>query len=85
MPTSGAKGDGVFKFIQSVALLGLMFAGFCLVGIMERQDQLKAMEQYCELVAMHKFDPDVGWPDYNNVFDEQCTPEGNVQPQLYEQ
>ena len=84
MSTSEANGHGAYKFIKCVALLGSMFALFAIVGSMEKQDQIKAMEQYCDLVALHQFDSDVGWPDYKGVFKEQCTPEGGLQPQFYE-
>lgn len=50
----------------------------------ERDDKLRALEQYCDLVALHRIDPDVGWPDYNKVFDAQCTQDGKVQPKFYE-
>lgn len=34
--------------------------------------------QYCDLVALHKRDPTLGWPDYRGTFDQLCTPEGKV-------
>lgn len=33
-------------------------------------------QQYCEMVALNRADPTVGWPDYNDNYDEVC---GNAQ------
>lgn len=33
-------------------------------------DQEQAM--YCEMVALNKQDPSVGWPDYNHNYQEVC-------------
>lgn len=34
----------------------------------EQADQ----DQYCEMVALNKQDPSVGWPDYNHNYEEVC-------------
>lgn len=31
--------------------------------------------QYCEMVALNRADPTVGWPDFNNSYDQECTHE----------
>lgn len=89
MPTNEGNVNATFwdrfcQRLQTAALCGVMFGILAIVGAMEKQDTVKAMEQYCDLVAMHTMDPDVGWPDYKNIFKEQCTPEGRLQPQFYE-
>jgi hypothetical protein len=37
-------------------------------------DELEMQQQqYCEMVALHRADPTVGWPDYNESYDKECT------------
>lgn len=32
-------------------------------------------EQYCEMVALYRADPTVGWPDFNESYDRECANE----------
>jgi len=32
--------------------------------------------QYCRMVAMHKSDPIIGWPDFHNTYNTECPKEG---------
>lgn len=36
---------------------------------------------YCHMVHLHRTQPDadVGWPDYNHVYEQQCNPDGTLQ------
>jgi hypothetical protein len=83
MQTTGGE-QHALKLCKTGALLGIMFALFAIVGAMEKQNTIKAMEQYCDLVYINRVDKEVGWPDYKNVFVEQCTPEGKLRPMFYE-
>lgn len=35
-------------------------------------------KQYCDLVALHKQNPDLGWPDYAGTFNAECNADGTV-------
>lgn len=32
------------------------------------------LRQYCEMVALNRADPTVGWPDFNESYDSECVP-----------
>lgn len=61
------KNDGILALLCAAALLAL--CAFCGEGPTEEQAMA---EQYCAMVAAHKADPDIGWPDYNHTYDEEC-------------
>lgn len=42
-----------------------------LLGSEKDQADVEAAH-YCEMVALHKVDPTVGWPDYNQTYDRDC-------------
>jgi hypothetical protein len=31
------------------------------------------LRQYCDMVTLHRADPTVGWPDFNESYDRECT------------
>ena len=63
--------------IIGMALVVLVLAVVALSGL---KDDSLAIEQaqYCRMVHMHKSDPNLGWPDFNNTYDQYCTTGGTV-------
>lgn len=63
-------------------VLGMLF-GTGVVGKFEKDMQVKQLEQYCELVYLRQStgDETIGWPDYLNVYEEQCTSDGALRPE----
>lgn len=53
-----------------VAVAVLATAAFLILRGPDEQDL--AQEQYCEMVELHKHDPDLGWPDFNHNYDSIC-------------
>lgn len=48
-------------------------AAFCIVGT--GPDELELQQrQYCEMVALNRADPTVGWPDFHKTYDSECAP-----------
>ena len=43
-----------------------------LVGSLDFEDAASDQNNYCYMVELHKQDPDNGWPDYNNNYNEAC-------------
>ena len=64
------------KFLSAVCfiLLGIVIA------VMLRGPNAEDMDvaQYCDLVALHNSDPDLGWPDFRQRFAQDCNADGTV-------
>lgn len=59
-------------------LLGVCLAMLAL-GYVENTFPDRTQEQYCRMVHDYRTsDGVIGWPDYDNRFDADCTPEGEV-------
>lgn len=55
-------------------LLGIAI-GLALCALGTGPDELEAEQrQYCEMVALNRADPTVGWPDFNESYDSECVP-----------
>ena len=61
-----------FYTICAAFLAVLMLFG--MVGAMDAEDEQAQLEQYCEMVNLHKQDPSTGWPDYDGIYAESCKP-----------
>lgn len=54
-------------------LLGVILA-LALTVVGDDPDGAEAnARQYCEMVALNRADPDLGWPDFNKSYDRECT------------
>lgn len=57
-----------------VVILALLLADY-LAGF---EDNVEA-RQYCDMVHLYKKSGgELGWPDYNRVYDAQCTEDGQL-------
>lgn len=59
--------------------LKLLFAGIAVGAALwiigTGPDELEAQQrQYCEMVALNRADPTVGWPDFNESYESECVP-----------
>ena len=59
-------------------VLAAVVVAVLVVGKFDRDAQRMEQRQYCDMVALGKQDPDLGWPDFRNVFDAQCNEDGSV-------
>lgn len=58
--------------------LGLLLFGVILTlaiaAVGDDPDGAQAeLDQYCEMVALNRADPTVGWPDFDKSYDRECT------------
>lgn len=65
--------------MKTSSKLGYLFLGIvigaalCVIGT--GPDELETQQrQYCEMVALNRADPMVGWPDFNESYDSECAP-----------
>ena len=56
----------------TICAIGAGLVLFGLVGSMDAEDEQAQLENYCEMVKLHKQDPSVGWPDYDGIYDTAC-------------
>lgn len=55
-------------FIIGVAI------GIAILVMAAGPDELELEQQrYCEMVALNRADPTVGWPDFDKSYDRECT------------
>lgn len=59
------------------AWLGACLFGLWLFGSGPTEEEIH-LRRYCDMVALHKENPEVGWPDYDKVFDKLCNEDGTV-------
>ena len=61
----------------AVTIVALIAAAVVIGGF---KDDATMMEQrqYCSLVALHKGNADIGWPDFRGTFDAECNADGTV-------
>lgn len=52
--------------IATVVILSCLFG---LIGEQDRKIAIAMHEHHCDMVKLHKIDPSVGWPDY----DDRCS------------
>lgn len=53
----------------ALAALAFLLIGAALSGPSEEDLQ---RQQYCDMVAMNKQDPETGWPDFHGTFEQEC-------------
>lgn len=59
-------------------ILGIV-AGLTVSAVLSGPDELEMEQrQYCEMVALNREDPTLGWPDFNNTYDSECTHENGT-------
>ena len=68
---------------SNLVLYVILVIVFIILGSMGvsgfKDDSLALQErQYCSLVALHRDNPDIGWPDYEHRFDRDCNADGTV-------
>lgn len=68
------------KFVALVAA-ALLLLLLVLSSKAEREEEVE-QRQYCDLVALGKADPDLGWPDFRGTFDKHCNPDGTVKGEI---
>lgn len=59
----------VFVVLAVVAIAALMLS----VVPMAASDEKLEQTQYCSMVAAHKRDPSIGWPDFRHTYTTECT------------
>ena len=61
----------------ALTVVFLILAAMAISGF---KDDALAMQdrQYCDLVALHKQNPDLGWPDFDKRFERDCNADGTV-------
>lgn len=67
------------------ALLTVFTTLLCMVGVGAVDKGTLNLEaaQYCDMVHIHQqTGGEFGWPDYQHVYAEQCTPEGKLRKPL---
>lgn len=58
--------------LLSVTLL-IAAVALAVLALGDDPDHAKAeAERYCRMVELHRADPSVGWPDFNNSYDSEC-------------
>lgn len=71
--------DRLFNLRNALVFFALL-AGVMVLGHYEKETTDADMRQYCRLVALNRASGgELGWPDYNHVFSQQCTPSGQLQ------
>lgn len=60
------------QVVGGFILLALL-AVYGLVGRLDADDQERQQAEYCQMVAAHKHDRSVGWPDYRHSYKTECT------------
>jgi hypothetical protein len=55
------------------ALLGVVLLLIMAVNQMAPDELELEQRQYCQMVALHRADPTVGWPDFRHTYDTECT------------
>lgn len=61
-----------------IAALALIAMG--IAGRMDYEDAEKEAAYYCLMVALHNRDAELGWPDYNGTYMDQCDEVGALLP-----
>lgn len=59
-------------------VVAALVAGVLAISGFEDGAQAIEQRQYCELVALHKANPDLGWPDFHGTFEQECNADGTV-------
>jgi hypothetical protein len=63
------------KTSKLVFLLIGIAIGLALCATGTGPDELEVeLRQYCEMVALNRADPTVGWPDFHKTYDSECAP-----------
>ena len=50
----------------------LLFTVLLIAGATDQDIESHETALYCEMVAIHKADQTLGWPDYKRTYDEVC-------------
>lgn len=66
--------------IIGVALAALALVAMAIVGRMDYEDAEKEAAFYCYMVALHNRDASLGWPDYKDIYMDQCDEVGALLP-----
>ena len=65
------------KVAIAVIILGALVL-LALSALGDKKEEDIQLRQYCDLVALGKADPDLGWPDFKGTFNQHCNPDGTV-------
>lgn len=65
------------KLYVGLVVAALVLGVLALGGFKDAAEDLE-QRQYCELVALHKANPDLGWPDFHGTFEQECNADGTV-------
>lgn len=63
------------KLINVLLIVAGTVSVLILIGTAGEQDRIEAdrsAEVYCEMVRIHKENPEFGWPDFRGTYDEFC-------------
>lgn len=66
-----------------VVVLAVLFLVLGVLEVAGIKDRTLELEQasYCRMVALHKQNPELGWPDYAESADAECNEDGTVKEQ----
>lgn len=62
----------VYPKLMSALIAVSFLALFTLASKSDQQEEKANQKQYCEMVQLHRNNPQVGWPDFNGNFKTLC-------------
>jgi hypothetical protein len=65
------ESETILRWVAAILFIAIILG----VSSMNHMDQQLDQDVYCEMVGLHKEsgnDPGIGWPDYQDTYEEQC-------------